>query len=50
VTPDYAATILMADFSVLAGQIDRRSMDVALEWAARNREVLQDEWIRLNER
>lgn len=50
VTPDHAATVLIADFSLLAGQIDRRSLDVALEWARTNREILEDEWARLNER
>ena len=31
-------------------QIDRRSLEVALEWARRNRETLENEGARLNER
>jgi hypothetical protein len=50
VTPDHAVTILISDFSILAGEIDRRSLDTALEWARRNKEALENEWTRLNER
>ena len=50
VTPDRAATVLISDLSILAGQIDRRSLDTALEWATDNRELLRNEWTRLNER
>lgn len=50
VTPDHEAIVLIADFSVFAGTIDRRSLDAALEWASSNRKVLEDEWNRLNER
>ena len=50
VTPDHAATVLIADLTILTGRIDRRSLDTALEWARNNRELLRNEWTRLNER
>lgn len=50
VTPEHEVIVLIADLSVQAGTIDRRSLDAALEWAASNRKVLEDEWNRLNER
>lgn len=50
VTPDHEAIILIADLSVHAGTIDRGSLDTAMTWAAGNKEVLENEWKRLNER
>lgn len=50
VTPDHEALIRLSDLSVMAGAIDRRSLAVALDWATRNRETLEHEWSRLNER
>ena len=50
VTPEHEVLVLISDLSVLAGTIDRRSLDTALAWAAENREVLENEWRRLNER
>lgn len=44
------AMVSLADFSVIAGSIDRQSLKVALEWATMNPERLQNEWDRLNER
>jgi hypothetical protein len=41
VTPDHEVTVLISDFSILAGRIDRRSLDVALEWARENRNASQ---------
>ena len=48
VTPDHAATILISDLAMAAGTMDRRSLQAATEWAARNKELLIDEWTRLN--
>jgi hypothetical protein len=50
VTPDYEALIRLSDLSVMAGSIDRRSLQVALEWAQeeKNRDLLNHEWNRLN--
>nr|WP_244670218.1 hypothetical protein [Rhodoplanes elegans] len=42
--------IRLSDLSVMAGAIDRRSLAVALDWATENRETLEHEWSRLNER
>ena len=50
VTPDYEALVLISDLSILRGSIDRRSLDAALAWASENKEVLENEWQRLNER
>jgi hypothetical protein len=50
VTPDGEALVLVSDFSVVAGVIDRRSLDVALKWATENKKILDDEWRHLNER
>jgi len=35
-------------FAVLRGSIRRRDLDIALNWAPRNKEVLENEWQRLN--
>lgn len=50
VTPDYEALVRLSDLSVMAGAIDRRSLQVALEWAKEetNRDLLAHEWNRLN--
>lgn len=50
VTRDHEALIRLSDLSVMAGSIDRRSLAVAVTWAAQNRETLEHEWSRLNER
>lgn len=50
VTPDHEALIRLSDLSVMAGSIDRRSLDAVLVWAAENREMLDHEWLRLNAR
>ncbi len=50
VTPDHEVLVRLGDFAVLAGSIDRRSLDIALSWAAENRERLDHEWQRLNQR
>jgi hypothetical protein len=49
-TPDHEALVLISDFTVLRGSIDRRSYEIALRWASENRELLDNEWQRLNER
>lgn len=50
VTPDHAATVTISDLSILAGEMDRRSLETALAWAAGNRRMLEHEWERLNQR
>lgn len=49
VTPDGEAMVRIADLQVHAGSIDRRSLRVAIGWAARNIELLETEWRRLND-
>jgi hypothetical protein len=50
VTPDHQAAVGIADLVMIAGEIDRRSLETALAWAAENRSLLEREWRRLNER
>jgi hypothetical protein len=50
VTSDYQALIALSSMSVIAGEMDRRSLDIALEWARQNKALLEQEWERLNER
>jgi len=50
VTPEREALVRIADLMVLAGSIDRKSYDIACRWALENRELLESEWSRLNER
>jgi hypothetical protein len=50
VTPDHEAMISIADLRVIAGDIDRRSLDAARAWAFKNQGLLRDEWMRLNAR
>jgi hypothetical protein len=50
VTPDGDVLIGIADFAVMAGRIDRRSLEVALAWATKHQALLEAEWRRLNER
>ena len=49
---DHAALIRISDLAVLQGQITRKSLDLVLEWASKeqNRQLLESEWRRLNER
>ncbi|MGM4982429.1 DUF4160 domain-containing protein [Rhizobium sp. 11_C7_N12_5] len=51
-TPDHDALILIADLTVLQGEITRKNLDKVIEWASidENRETLKNEWSRLNER
>jgi hypothetical protein len=50
VTPDFEALVLISNFEILAGRIDHRSLEAALEWAKaqENKEKLEHEWNRLN--
>lgn len=48
VTPNFEALVRISSFEVLAGRIDRRSLDTALAWASEKKEVLENEWKRLN--
>ena len=50
VTPDFEALVLISNFEILAGRIDRRTFEAALEWAKvkENKEKLEHEWNRLN--
>lgn len=50
VTPQYQILVEIASMSVLAGEMDRRSLNMALDWARENRQFLEREWSRLNER
>jgi hypothetical protein len=50
VTPEHQALVDIASLSLIAGAMDRRSLDAALAWARDNRELLEQEWERLNER
>lgn len=50
VTPDHEVLVRLSDLSVLAGEIDRRSLETALEWAESNLDNLYHEWFRLNQR
>jgi hypothetical protein len=51
-TPDHDALIQISDFTVLQGQITRRDLDAVIIWvsAGTNKETLENEWKRLNER
>lgn len=48
VAGDYQISILLSDFTPMAGSMDRKSLSIALEWAEKNKGVLNDEWQRLN--
>ena len=50
VTPDHEVLVRLSDLDILAGSIDRRSLDRALVWVRENRKVLNEAWERLNER
>ncbi|MCM2291447.1 DUF4160 domain-containing protein [Allorhizobium sp. BGMRC 0089] len=49
-TPDHDALILIADLTVLQGEITRKNLDKVIEWASvdENRQTLKNEWSRLN--
>jgi hypothetical protein len=49
-SPRGAVLVKIDDLTVLEGEIDRRDLDDAKAWAEKNRQVLSDEWERLNER
>lgn len=48
VTGDQQIAIAIRDLSPLAGSMNRKSLTIALEWAAINKDRLYDEWNRLN--
>jgi len=50
VTPDNEAMVRISDFTIIAGYVDRRSLDKAINWAIDNKGVLENEWKRLNTR
>lgn len=50
VTPDHEVLVRLSDLEILAGSIDRRSLERALAWVRENRKVLNEAWERLNER
>lgn len=50
VTPQYQALVALSSMSIIAGETDRRSLDIALGWAQENKALLQQEWDRPNER
>jgi Domain of unknown function (DUF4160) len=49
VTSDCEAMVRISDLQVHAGSIDRKSLRVAIEWAAQNIDLLEAEWRRLND-
>ena len=49
VTPDHEAMVRIDDLQVYAGSIDRKSLSIAIAWAAQNIELLENEWRRLND-
>lgn len=49
VTPDHQASIRITDLGLMAGEIDRQSLEAVRAWATANREFLRQEWSRLNE-
>lgn len=49
VTPDHEAMVRIADLQVHAGSIDRKSLRIAIAWAAENIDLLEAEWRRLND-
>lgn len=51
-SPDHAALIKISDLAVLQGQITRKDLELVLEWASKkaNKQLLESEWRRLNER
>jgi len=48
VTPDNEAMVRISDFTIIAGYVDRRNLDKAINWAIENKRVLENEWKRLN--
>lgn len=48
--PDARAIVRIADLEVHQGRLDGRTLRLVREWAATNRELLEAEWRRLNER
>ena len=47
-TLDRQMAVRLSDLSIMAGSMDRQSLNIALAWAAGNRELLENEWKRLN--
>ena len=50
VTPDGEAVVQLSSLLVFRGGVRPRELAVALAWARRNLEQLDDEWNRLNSR
>jgi hypothetical protein len=48
VTPDEEALVRIDDLTILRGSLRARVFRTAADWARGNREVLVDEWNRLN--
>ena len=47
-TPDGEAIVLLSDLRVVKGRIRRRDLELCRRWAMGNREILENEWNRLN--
>jgi len=47
-TPDGEAMMSISDLSLIKGRLRRRDLDAVRNWAAMNRELLENEWNRLN--
>ncbi len=48
VTPDHEALVVLTTLTVLRGAIRRRELETALKWVRANRDVIANEWERLN--
>lgn len=47
-TPDGEAIVLLSDLSILRGRVRRRDYEQCRQWASEHRELLDNEWNRLN--
>jgi len=47
-TPERKVSVRIADFTILAGNLNRRDFEKAIKWASENKNVLENEWERLN--
>lgn len=47
-TADSEALVLIKDLAVSRGRIRQQDLELALEWASRNMDLLLTEWNRLN--
>ncbi|HBF31871.1 DUF4160 domain-containing protein [Rhizobium sp.] len=50
ITPDADALVDIATLEILKGKLPRKAEEAALEWAAKNRNLIAAEWNRTNPR